>query len=156
MKSRNRKANKGKLSFVDIPEEAKKGLSILALRCMCDLLATHPHFNFRTEIISCVVPFIIYRDEKVMLFTYYRQEIYVIWRSYKIRQKQSNVFFQSRRWKVEIDVPNWSGPNILSQPFLPFQLADIVVSCVKRIFKEDKSGEVTLEVKFHRFLSWFD
>ena len=37
--------------------ESFQGLRDVALRCLCDLLETHPHFNFRTNVIAVILPF---------------------------------------------------------------------------------------------------
>lgn len=66
-----------------------KGLRLLCIGSLCSLLVTHPHFNFRTEIISVVLRFIT----------------------------SSNA-----------------------------ELSDTVCEAVKQLFKDDKSGEVSLEV----------
>ncbi|KAK2148093.1 hypothetical protein LSH36_516g00022, partial [Paralvinella palmiformis] len=80
---------KGATNGILIPPQAKGVLRELAVRCLCELLITHPHFNYRTNIITVVIPFITHRSNK---------------------------------------------------------LSDLVCGYVKRLFREDKSGEVTLEV----------
>ncbi len=42
----------------------------VALRCLTDLLVTHPHFNYRTNIISVIVPFITHKDPKVFYYLF--------------------------------------------------------------------------------------
>jgi len=37
----------------------------VAVRCLCDLLVTHPHFNYRSNIVAVIVPFIVKRDAQV-------------------------------------------------------------------------------------------
>ena len=76
-------------SGVEIPEECRGSLAKLALTCLCELLVTHPHFNFRTNIISVVVPFAAAHNK---------------------------------------------------------EQSDLVCGYIKRLFKEDKEGQVTLEV----------
>lgn len=92
-----------------MPEEAASKLRPVAVRCLCDLLASHPHFNFRTDIISCIVPLMCVKTDQVS--------------------------------------PN-TPSSILTDVCIYFvgQISATVCDTVKRIFKEDKSGEVTLEV----------
>lgn len=40
-------------------------MRLLCVKSLCDLLLTHPHFNFRTEIISVVLRFITSSDLEV-------------------------------------------------------------------------------------------
>ncbi|KAK2177369.1 hypothetical protein NP493_601g01041 [Ridgeia piscesae] len=87
---------------IEIPSLAFKEMRRLAVRCLLELLETQPHFNFRTNIIALVVPFMDHRDS---------------------------------------------------------QLSALVCDYVRRVFREDKEGEVTLEivrligrlVKAHKF-----
>ena len=55
--------------MTSLPEGAAKKLRPVAAKCMCELLAAHPHFNFRTDVISCVVPMMsVNTDQVVLLF----------------------------------------------------------------------------------------
>ncbi|XP_048745661.2 nucleolar complex protein 3 homolog [Ostrea edulis] len=40
-----------------LPPLASQALSVLAARCLCEILRTHPHFNYRNNIISVLVPY---------------------------------------------------------------------------------------------------
>ncbi|XP_064630556.1 nucleolar complex protein 3 homolog [Lineus longissimus] len=40
-----------------IPEAAEKSLRDISIQCMCSLLASHPEFNFRSNMIATLVPF---------------------------------------------------------------------------------------------------
>ena len=40
-------------------------MRLLALRCLGDLLATHPHFNFRTNIIATIAPYMNSNNNEV-------------------------------------------------------------------------------------------
>ena len=40
----------------------------LAVRCLCEILFAHPHFNFRTNIIAVVVPFMNNKDQEVSIW----------------------------------------------------------------------------------------
>jgi len=58
-----RKADKpvsGALEEEEEEEEAeksrKRNLALLAIKCMSELLVTHPHFNYRTNIVTVLVP----------------------------------------------------------------------------------------------------
>ena len=37
----------------------------LAMKCMCELLVEHPHFNFRTNIIAVIGPFTNHKNQQV-------------------------------------------------------------------------------------------
>jgi len=56
----------------DEDEEEKKwrrrDLAFLAVKSVCDLLVTHPHFNYRTNIITVIVPLMGHHDEEVGVF----------------------------------------------------------------------------------------
>lgn len=69
--------------------KVNESLRTISVKCLCELLVTHPHFNFRTEIIAVVLRFI-------------------------------------------------TSANT--------ELSDMVCDSVKRIFSEDKCGDVSLEV----------
>lgn len=53
------KKNSGTLS------ECKKRLGIFALKCMCDLLVSLPHFNFAKNIVHALIPFTVHKLEEV-------------------------------------------------------------------------------------------
>ncbi|KAK3095067.1 hypothetical protein FSP39_009879 [Pinctada imbricata] len=48
-----------------IPPQALKAMKLLALRCLSELLVTHPHFNYRTNIIVVLVPFMNNQDKEI-------------------------------------------------------------------------------------------
>ena len=39
-----------------LPTDVARKLCLIAARCLCELLVTHPHFNCRTDVIATVVP----------------------------------------------------------------------------------------------------
>jgi len=47
-----------------------QSLQIVAVRCLCELLIARPHFNFRNNIISIVVPFLVKHNKQVCRFLY--------------------------------------------------------------------------------------
>ena len=40
-------------------------LAVVAVQCMCKLLTTHPHFNYRSDVITFLVPLMTHRHSKV-------------------------------------------------------------------------------------------
>ena len=47
----------------------------IAVQCLCQLLITHPHFNYRTNIISVIIPFMLHHDSKVQQILFYISRI---------------------------------------------------------------------------------
>ena len=39
--------------------------NLIAVRCMCDLLKSHPHFNFASNLAKIIVPEITSKNEEV-------------------------------------------------------------------------------------------
>lgn len=55
-----------RLGFCDIPvpDQSKKELSLVGVQCMCKLLTAHPHFNYRSDVITFLVPFMNHKNSK--------------------------------------------------------------------------------------------
>jgi len=51
--------------FPSLSEDTAEGLGLLALRCLCDLLLTIPHFNYRSNITSEVIFFMAHKNKEV-------------------------------------------------------------------------------------------
>ncbi|KAL4231174.1 Nucleolar complex protein 3 [Mactra antiquata] len=85
----NKKKKKKRQPDIVLPEKTQMVFTCLSVKCLCDLLSQHTHFNYTNNIITVIVPYMNYRDEKV---------------------------------------------------------SEIACECVKKCFKEDKSGKVTLEI----------
>lgn len=85
------KANKKqrKRDMIHVPRQAQQVLTELSVKCLCELLSTHPHFNYRNNIIMVLVPYSNNRNSKI---------------------------------------------------------SDMVCDCVRKCFREDKGGSVTLEI----------
>lgn len=65
-KTRNKKVSRAeRLNGVEIPSEASRHLKELSIKCMLELLVTHPHFNYRREVISVAIPHITDRQHTV-------------------------------------------------------------------------------------------
>ncbi|KAI0241832.1 Nucleolar complex-associated protein 3 [Lamellibrachia satsuma] len=88
-KNKQQKKKRKQTEDIEIPPLAFKEMRRLAVRCLLELLETHPHFNFRTNIIALAVPFMDHRDS---------------------------------------------------------ELSALVCDYVRQVFREDKEGEVTLEI----------
>ncbi|KAL8621272.1 hypothetical protein ACOMHN_008097 [Nucella lapillus] len=56
-----------RLGFCDVPlpEECKKDLMVVAVQCMSALLTTHPHFNYRSDVITFLVPYMNDKNTQV-------------------------------------------------------------------------------------------
>ncbi|XP_069133349.1 nucleolar complex protein 3 homolog isoform X2 [Argopecten irradians] len=48
-----------------LQQDNVKEMQIMALRCMCDLLVKHPHFNYRNNIVTVIVPYMNKADLKM-------------------------------------------------------------------------------------------
>ncbi|XP_071168260.1 nucleolar complex protein 3 homolog isoform X1 [Mytilus edulis] len=84
----NRQRRHG-VKHIHIPEDASQVIAELAVRCMCEMLSNHPHFNYRNNIIAVLVP---------------------------LMNKHNTV------------------------------ISDMVCQTSSKVFREDKSGEVSLEI----------
>ncbi|CAL1548689.1 unnamed protein product, partial [Lymnaea stagnalis] len=80
---------KHRITDLPIPHESRIEFGKLALRCLCEMLVNHTHFNYRNNIIAVVVPFTNHSNNEYSV---------------------------------------------------------IACDAVKSVFKQDKSGEVTLEI----------
>ncbi|XP_022110470.1 nucleolar complex protein 3 homolog isoform X2 [Acanthaster planci] len=63
-KKQIRKEQEGKLTF-DLPDGAKRSLSEVAVRCLCTLMTSLHHFNYRTNIINVVVSLLTSENEEI-------------------------------------------------------------------------------------------
>ncbi|KAL5021006.1 hypothetical protein ScPMuIL_000161 [Solemya velum] len=88
-RSKSKIKQNGRVTEKEIPTDAAKRLSELAVKCLCEMLITHSHFNYRNNIITVLVPLMTNR------------------------------------------IP---------------QISDTACEAMKKLFREDKSGEVSLEV----------
>ncbi|XP_013420494.1 nucleolar complex protein 3 homolog [Lingula anatina] len=65
----NAKPTKKKAKYIKernaFPQEAAKVLRELSVHCMCDLLVTHQNFNFRSNLVTVVVPFMNHKNVKL-------------------------------------------------------------------------------------------
>ncbi|KAL3864374.1 hypothetical protein ACJMK2_006064 [Sinanodonta woodiana] len=52
-------------SYIPIPAKAEKGLKEISVRCMSAMLVNHPHFNFRNNLITFLVPFMNDQNPKI-------------------------------------------------------------------------------------------
>lgn len=52
----------------------------LALKCLCEMLVNHPHFNYRNVIISAVVPFTNHKNSEVRKIV--RGKKVIVYKSY--------------------------------------------------------------------------
>ena len=48
-----------------LPLETAKVLKMTALQCVCELFVTHPHFNYRTNIVTLLVPLMDKHDKDI-------------------------------------------------------------------------------------------
>ncbi|XP_053407293.1 nucleolar complex protein 3 homolog [Mercenaria mercenaria] len=74
---------------ISVPLKSQQVLTELSVKCLCELLSTHPHFNYRNNIIMVIVPYMNNRNSEI---------------------------------------------------------SDMACNCVKKCFKEDKAGNITLEL----------
>ncbi|XP_052772376.1 nucleolar complex protein 3 homolog [Mya arenaria] len=51
------KRRKNKTPEESIPPKSEKAMKELSVKCLCELLVTHPHFNYTNNIIAVIVPF---------------------------------------------------------------------------------------------------
>lgn len=47
-----------------------QSLSVLAARCLCEILKAHPHFNYRNNIIKVLVPYMNRGNKEVALILF--------------------------------------------------------------------------------------
>lgn len=76
-------------NHLSIPQKSQQALTELSVKCLCELLVKHPHFNYTNNIIVVIVPYMNNRNSKI---------------------------------------------------------SDVACDCVRQCFKEDKAGNVTLEI----------
>ncbi|XP_076438020.1 nucleolar complex protein 3 homolog [Babylonia areolata] len=56
-----------RLGFCDVPlpQQSKKDLMVIAVQCLCSLLTTHPHFNYRSDVVTLLVPYMNHKNSQV-------------------------------------------------------------------------------------------
>ncbi len=59
-----REQEAGKTTF-ELPDNAKKSIAEVAARCLCTLMTSLHHFNYRTNIINVVVSLMVDENEEV-------------------------------------------------------------------------------------------
>ncbi|GFO36172.1 nucleolar complex protein 3 homolog [Plakobranchus ocellatus] len=77
------------IANLSLPAVAQREFSKLCLKCLCEMLINHPHFNYRGDIISTIVPIMNHSNQK---------------------------------------------------------FSDLACEAVKTVFKQDRAGDVTLEI----------
>lgn len=59
--------NKNKFVYLRKVEKKKsESLQIASVRCLCELLKTHPHFNFSSNIVTLLCPLLTSHNNKVL------------------------------------------------------------------------------------------
>ncbi|KAK0054220.1 nucleolar complex protein 3 [Biomphalaria pfeifferi] len=49
---------------LQLPQKTRVELGHLALKCLCEMLVHHPHFNYRNNLIATIVPFCNHKDSQ--------------------------------------------------------------------------------------------
>ncbi|XP_070539913.1 nucleolar complex protein 3 homolog [Ptychodera flava] len=64
-KRKERKVKKSRQSREELSAHAKHSLREVAARCMCNLMTSLSHFNYRSNIISLIVPLVADKDKQI-------------------------------------------------------------------------------------------
>lgn len=65
LEAETRAISRKKKRIERLGDKSAEQLGEVAIKCLCDLLTTHPHFNFRNNIIVTLVPFATSHNENV-------------------------------------------------------------------------------------------
>jgi nucleolar complex protein 3 len=126
----------------ELTDAAAKSLRVIAIRCLCELLTSHPHFNYRSNIIALVVPFLAKRDAQLsdMVIECIRQ-----------------LFAEDKAGDVTLEVVRLIGRVIKAKKFAvhPKVLATFLSLKVKEVAKsgeeEEKPRKMTRDERFKQF-----
>eukprot|EP01080_Neovahlkampfia_damariscottae_P001391 gene1391-12011_t len=127
------------LQFLHFKKDSKH-LSIVSLKCMCELLLKKSHFNFRSNIIKTVVPYLSHQDEKIGNLCY--EYISQVFRNDKICEVSSEIveeiceFILNRKYKIHERVLNTLLSLNLTTILEEDQKMPVDFSFVKKIKKK--------------------
>ncbi|XP_059147297.1 nucleolar complex protein 3 homolog [Physella acuta] len=124
-----------------LPQSSRVEFGKLALRCLCEMLVNHPHFNYRNNIIAIIVPFSNHKNIEYSTVTC---------------DALKNVFKQDKSGEVSLEVVKNIGrmvkkldfdvqPQVL-ETFLELQIKEVELDSDEYKLKKMKRKEKMLKL----------
>ncbi|KAK7110009.1 nucleolar complex protein 3 homolog [Littorina saxatilis] len=129
-----------RLGFCDIslPKQNKTDLAIIAVQCMCKLLTSQPHFNYRNDIVNFLVPLMNHKNAKI---------------SDAICQAVREIFFTDKSGEVILEIVRAMARLMKSRKFnvQPKVLRTLLSLKIKEINMDQAGGPSKRMLKKEKF-----
>lgn len=97
-----KRQRKNGVKGLDIPEEASQVFAELSLRCLCEMLSSHPHFNYRSNIVTVLVPMMNKRNDEI---------------SDMVCQAMSTIFREDKSGEISLDIVKLVSKMVKARDF---------------------------------------